>query len=101
MSIPRGSRLWILVVALLMALGLTLPAHAADRLGQDGGRDGDKLSLAGDQLVAAFPRPSPALRHAWDAYFQGIRASGEYDRLVNKHYPGTRGYSPALFARNA
>lgn len=50
-------------------------------------------------LAAAFPRSSPALRDAFDAYFQGIRASGEYDRLVNKYYPGIRRYFPQFFAR--
>jgi ABC-type amino acid transport substrate-binding protein len=51
-------------------------------------------------LAAAFPKSSPALRAAFDDYLRSIRADGSYDKLVNRYYPGIRRYFPAFFARN-
>lgn len=48
-------------------------------------------------LAAAFPRESPELRAAFDAYLRQIRADGSYDKLVNKYYPGIRRYFPDFF----
>lgn len=50
-------------------------------------------------LAAAFPRDSPELRAAFDAYLRQVRANGGYDKLVNKYYPGIRRYFPEFFAR--
>lgn len=50
------------------------------------------------ELAAAFPRTSPALRQAFDEYLRRIRADGSYDKLVDKYYPGIRRYFPAFFA---
>ncbi|MEY2689277.1 MAG: hypothetical protein RL375_3476, partial [Pseudomonadota bacterium] len=56
--------------------------------------------LSGNQdLAAAFPKESPALRAAFDDYLRRIRADGSYDKLVNKYYPGIRRYFPEFFAR--
>jgi ABC-type amino acid transport substrate-binding protein len=54
---------------------------------------------AHQELAAAFPRPSPALRAAFNEYLKQIRADGTYDRLVNRYYPGIRNYFPEFFAR--
>lgn len=51
------------------------------------------------QLAAAFPKSSPELRDAFDAYLRRIRADGSYDKLVNKYFPGVRRYFPEFFAR--
>lgn len=50
-------------------------------------------------LAAAFPKTSPALRAAYDDYLRQVRADGTYDKLVNKYYPGIRRYFPEFFAR--
>jgi ABC-type amino acid transport substrate-binding protein len=50
------------------------------------------------ELAAAFPKTSPELRRAFDAYLVRIKADGSYDRLVDKYYPGIRRYFPAFFA---
>lgn len=42
------------------------------------------------ELAAAFPKNAPALRDAFDAYLESLRQSGEYDRLVDKYFPGIR-----------
>jgi glutamine transport system substrate-binding protein len=50
------------------------------------------------RLAAAFPKSSPKLRDAFDAYLRETRADGTYDRLVSKYYPGSRRYFPEFFA---
>jgi ABC-type amino acid transport substrate-binding protein len=50
-------------------------------------------------LATAFPKEAPQLRDAFDAYLRKIKASGEYDRLVDKYFPGARSYFPAFFAQ--
>lgn len=49
-------------------------------------------------LAAAFPKDSPQLRDAYNAYLHQIWADGTYDRLVDKYYPGVRDYFPTFFA---
>ncbi|HEX5393046.1 MAG TPA: transporter substrate-binding domain-containing protein [Rhodocyclaceae bacterium] len=49
-------------------------------------------------LAAAFPKSSPELRDAFDAYLHKIKADGTYGKLVDKYYPGIRRYFPAFFA---
>lgn len=49
-------------------------------------------------MAAAFPRSSPRLRDAYNAYLAKIRADGTYDRLIDKYYPGIRVWFPAFFA---
>lgn len=51
------------------------------------------------QLAAAFPKSSPRLRDAFNAYLKQIRADGSYDALVRKYYPGIQRYFPEFFAR--
>jgi ABC-type amino acid transport substrate-binding protein len=53
------------------------------------------------QLAAAFAKGSPELRKAFDQYLLRIKADGSYDRLVDKYYPGIRGYFPAFFAKHS
>jgi glutamine transport system substrate-binding protein len=50
-------------------------------------------------LAAAFPKSSPALREAFNAYFREIRVDGTYDKLVRKYYPGIQRYFPEFFIR--
>src|ERR1700761_2460815 len=50
-------------------------------------------------LAAAFPKDAPALRDEFNAYLSYIRASGFYDRLVDKYYPGIRLFFPEFFAK--
>ncbi len=51
------------------------------------------------QLAAAFPKSSPRLRDAFDAYLRQIREDGRYDALARKYYPGIHRYFPEFFAR--
>lgn len=51
------------------------------------------------KLAAAFPKSSPELRNAFDAYLRRIKANGTYDKLVDKYYPGIRQYFPEFFAK--
>lgn len=44
-------------------------------------------------LATAFPKDAPALRNEFNAYLSEIKASGFYDRLVDKYYPGIRRFS--------
>lgn len=50
-------------------------------------------------LATAFPKDAPELRDAFNAYLREIKASGDYDRLVDKYYPGIRLYFPQFFAK--
>lgn len=52
-------------------------------------------------LATAFPKDAPELRDAFNAYLRDIRASGDYDRLVDKYYPGIRLYFPQFFSRTS
>ncbi len=57
--------------------------------------------ISGHQdLAAAFPKDSPKLRDAFDAYLRKIRDDGTYDRLLQKYYPGIEVWFPEFFARN-
>jgi ABC-type amino acid transport substrate-binding protein len=51
-------------------------------------------------LATAFPKDAPKLRDAFNVYLGDIRASGEYDRLVDKYYPGIRTYFPGFFEKS-
>jgi ABC-type amino acid transport substrate-binding protein len=47
--------------------------------------------ISGPQkLATAFPKDAPALRDEFNAYLGDLKASGNYDRLVDKYYPGIR-----------
>lgn len=50
-------------------------------------------------LATAFPKDAPALRNEFNAYLSEIKASGFYDRLVDKYYPGIRRFFPEYFAK--
>ena len=50
-------------------------------------------------LATAFPKDAPALRDEFNAYLNDIKASGVYDQLVDKYYPGNRRYFPKFFAK--
>jgi ABC-type amino acid transport substrate-binding protein len=39
------------------------------------------------------------LRDEFNAYLSDIKASGVYDRLVDKYYPGIRRFFPEFFAK--
>lgn len=56
--------------------------------------------ISGRQILAtAFPKDAPALRNEFNAYLSDIKASGVYDRLVDKYYPGIRRFFPEFFAK--
>lgn len=50
-------------------------------------------------LAAAFRKSGSRLRDAYNAYLRDIRATGTYDALVNKYYPGIRRYFPDFFTK--
>jgi ABC-type amino acid transport substrate-binding protein len=50
-------------------------------------------------LAAAFPKTSPELRDAFDAYLTKVRADGTYDRLAQKYYPGIENWFPTFFQK--
>ena len=50
-------------------------------------------------LATAFPKDAPVLRDEFNAYLSDIKASGVYDRLVDKYYPGIRRFFPEFFAK--
>ena len=50
-------------------------------------------------LATAFPKDAPALRDEFNAYLSDLKASGAYDRLVDKYYPGIRLFFPEFFAK--
>lgn len=52
------------------------------------------------ELAAAFPKSSPELRVAFDAYLAKIKADGTYDKLVDRYYPGVRRWFPDFFAKH-
>jgi len=55
--------------------------------------------ISGQQMLAtAFPKDAPALRDEFNAYLHDVKASGVYDRLVDKYYPGIRRFFPEFFA---
>jgi len=51
------------------------------------------------QLATAFPKSSPQLRDAFDAYLLQMKAAGSYDKLVDKYYSNIRRYFPDFFVR--
>jgi ABC-type amino acid transport substrate-binding protein len=52
-------------------------------------------------LATAFPKDAPHLRDAFNAHLREIKASGAYDRLVDKYYPGIRRFFPEFFAKQS
>ena len=56
--------------------------------------------ISGQQMLAtAFPKDAPNLRNEFNAYLRDIKASGVYDHLVDKYYPGIRRFFPEFFAK--
>ena len=52
-------------------------------------------------LAAAFPKDAVKLRAAFNDYLHEIKADGQYDRLVDKYYPGIRRFLPDFFDKKA
>ena len=52
-------------------------------------------------LAAAFPKDAVKLRNAYNDYLRDLKANGEYDRLVDKYYPGIRRFLPDFFVKKA
>jgi ABC-type amino acid transport substrate-binding protein len=50
------------------------------------------------ELAVAFPKDAPQLRDAFNAYLRKVKSTGVYDRVVEKYYPGIKGYFPDFFA---
>ena len=56
--------------------------------------------ISGQQkLATAFPKDAPALRDEFNAYLMDLKASGAYDRMVDKYYPGIRRFFPEFAAK--
>ncbi len=56
--------------------------------------------ISGPQMLAtAFPKDATVLRDEFNAYLRDLKASGAYDRLVNKYYPGIRRFFPEFYAK--
>jgi glutamine transport system substrate-binding protein len=49
-------------------------------------------------LAVAFPKDAPQLRDAFNAYLLKIKSTGVYDQLIEKYYPGIKGYFADFFA---
>jgi ABC-type amino acid transport substrate-binding protein len=55
--------------------------------------------ISGHQnLAAAVPKESPELQAEFNRYLEQVRANGEYDRLLQKYYPGIQNWFPEFFA---
>lgn len=52
-------------------------------------------------MAVAFPKESPELRQAFEAYLTRILADGRYQALVRKYYPGVWDYYPDFFPQDA
>ena len=50
-------------------------------------------------LATAFPKDAPHLRDEFNVYLRELKASGAYDHMVDKYYPGIRRYFPDFFAK--
>jgi ABC-type amino acid transport substrate-binding protein len=48
-------------------------------------------------LATAFPPDAPSLRDEFNIYLRGLKASGAYQELVDKHYPGIKRYFSEFF----
>ena len=58
--------------------------------------------ISGEQRMAvAFPKDTPELRAAFNAYLQRIRGDGTYNRMVKKYYPAVFRYYSDFFEEPA
>jgi len=48
-------------------------------------------------LATAFPLDAPGLRDEFNKYLRSLKASGAYQQLVDKHYPGIKRYFSEFF----
>jgi ABC-type amino acid transport substrate-binding protein len=48
-------------------------------------------------LATAFPLDAPGLRDEFNNYLRSLKASGAYQQLVDKHYPGIKRYFSEFF----
>jgi ABC-type amino acid transport substrate-binding protein len=48
-------------------------------------------------LATAFPLDAPRLRDEFNNYLRSLKASGDYQELVDKHYPGIKRYFSDFF----
>lgn len=48
-------------------------------------------------LATAFPLDSPRLRDEFNRYLRALKASGAYQELVDRHYPGIKRFFPDFF----
>jgi len=51
-------------------------------------------------LATAFPKNAPKLRKAFNDYLAKIKESGQYDRMIEKYYPGLGAYFPTFFPKD-
>lgn len=57
--------------------------------------------ISGKQdMAVAFPKSSPKLRAAFNAYLERIKRDGSYVALVRKYYPFVFDYFPEFFAQS-
>ena len=51
------------------------------------------------RMAAVFPKSSPKLRQAFNAYLKKIRADGRFNKIVKKYYPEIFNFYPVYFAK--
>ncbi|AMK12089.1 transporter substrate-binding domain-containing protein [Pseudodesulfovibrio indicus] len=51
------------------------------------------------QMGAGFAKDAPELLRAFNEFYAGLRASGEYDQLVQKYYPSVFRFYPEFFGQ--
>ena len=51
------------------------------------------------EMAVGFRKDQPRLREAFNAFFDGMKKSGQYDALVRRYYPLVYGYFPEFFGR--
>lgn len=52
------------------------------------------------RMAAVFPKRSPKLRQAFNAYLKKISADGTFNQIVKKYYPEILNFYPTYFSKN-
>jgi len=52
------------------------------------------------RMAVVFPKSSPKLRQAFNAYLKKIRADGTFNKMVKRYYPEIFNFYPVYFTKN-